>query len=127
MKPKPNNASRSEFHLRGIGQARALPICMCIRLIPTEPALLARWWWRRPAWVWAHWPSPITTRYQPLPIARPEAAWWGIELIAGVELTCEYEGRELHILGYFIRDDDAAIARGDGTVRAPAGPSAFAR
>ncbi len=43
-------------------------------------------------------------------IARTEAAWWGIELINGVELTSEYEGRELHILGYFIRDDDAALA-----------------
>jgi 3',5'-nucleoside bisphosphate phosphatase len=44
-----------------------------------------------------------------LAIARPEAAWWGIELIPGVELTSEYEGRELHILGYFIRDDDPAL------------------
>ena len=43
-------------------------------------------------------------------IARSEAAWWGIELIPGVELTSEFEGRELHILGYFIRDDDAALA-----------------
>ncbi len=47
-----------------------------------------------------------------LTIARPEAAWWGIELISGVELTSEYEGRELHILGYFIRDDDRGPARG---------------
>jgi predicted metal-dependent phosphoesterase TrpH len=44
-----------------------------------------------------------------LPIARAEAQWWGIELIAGVELTCEFEGRELHILGHFIRDDDPAL------------------
>jgi predicted metal-dependent phosphoesterase TrpH len=44
-----------------------------------------------------------------LPIARTEAAWWGIELIAGVELTCELEGRELHVLGHFIRDDDRAL------------------
>jgi 3',5'-nucleoside bisphosphate phosphatase len=44
-----------------------------------------------------------------LPTARAEAAWWGIELIAGVELTCEFEGRELHILGHFIRDDDPAL------------------
>ena len=44
-----------------------------------------------------------------LEIARPEAAWWGIELIPGVELTCGFEGRELHILGYFIRDDDQAL------------------
>jgi predicted metal-dependent phosphoesterase TrpH len=44
-----------------------------------------------------------------LPLARVEAAWWGIELVAGVELTCEFEGRELHILGYFIRDDDQEL------------------
>ncbi len=44
-----------------------------------------------------------------LEIARAEAAWWGIELIPGVELTSEFEGRELHILGYFIRDDDQAL------------------
>ena len=55
-----------------------------------------------------------------LPIARPEAAWWGIELIAGVELTCEFEGRELHILGHFIRDDDRGTLRGDDL--APRGP-----
>jgi predicted metal-dependent phosphoesterase TrpH len=44
-----------------------------------------------------------------LAIARPEAQRWGVELIGGVELTCEYEGRELHILGYFIREDEPAL------------------
>jgi predicted metal-dependent phosphoesterase TrpH len=44
-----------------------------------------------------------------IPVARAEAAWWGIELIAGVELTCEFEGRELHVLGHFVRDDDPAL------------------
>jgi 3',5'-nucleoside bisphosphate phosphatase len=53
-----------------------------------------------------------------LPIARPEAAWWGIELIAGVELTCEFEGRELHILGHFIRDDDRALCEAMTVLRA---------
>ena len=38
--------------------------------------------------------------------ARPEAARWGIELVSGVELTCQDDGRELHILGHFIRDDN---------------------
>lgn len=41
-----------------------------------------------------------------LAVARPEARHWGIELVAGVELTCEHLGRELHILGYFLREDD---------------------
>jgi 3',5'-nucleoside bisphosphate phosphatase len=44
-----------------------------------------------------------------LSVARPEAARWGIELIGGVELTCDYEDREFHILGHFIRDDDPAL------------------
>jgi 3',5'-nucleoside bisphosphate phosphatase len=47
-----------------------------------------------------------------LAIARPEAARWGIELVAGVELTCENRGREFHILGHFIRDDDPALLEG---------------
>jgi 3',5'-nucleoside bisphosphate phosphatase len=44
-----------------------------------------------------------------LPIARPEAARWGIELVSGVELTCQHAGREIHILGYFIEEDDPAL------------------
>ena len=39
-------------------------------------------------------------------VARPEAARVGVELIPGVELTAVREGREVHILGHFIRDDD---------------------
>jgi 3',5'-nucleoside bisphosphate phosphatase len=45
-----------------------------------------------------------------LAVARPEARHWGFELIAGVELTCEYRGRELHVLGYFIREDNPDLA-----------------
>jgi 3',5'-nucleoside bisphosphate phosphatase len=44
-----------------------------------------------------------------LPIARPEAARLGIELVAGVELTCSLDDRELHLLGHFIDDDNAAL------------------
>ena len=53
-----------------------------------------------------------------LAVARPEAARWGIELIAGVELTCEHDGRELHILGHFIRDDDPALLEAMASLRA---------
>src|ERR1700686_3140899 len=28
-----------------------------------------------------------------------------IEVIAGVEISCEYRGQELHLLGYFFRPD----------------------
>jgi predicted metal-dependent phosphoesterase TrpH len=40
-----------------------------------------------------------------LAVARPEAARLGIEMVNGVELTTEFEGRELHLLGYFFRDE----------------------
>jgi predicted metal-dependent phosphoesterase TrpH len=43
-------------------------------------------------------------------VARPEAARLGVELIAGIELTAaDDRGREIHILGHFIRDDDPAL------------------
>jgi 3',5'-nucleoside bisphosphate phosphatase len=45
-----------------------------------------------------------------LEVARPEARHWGVELIAGVELTCQHQGRALHILGYFFREDDPSLA-----------------
>lgn len=38
-------------------------------------------------------------------VARPEAARLGVELVAGVELTAERDGREIHLLGHFVRDD----------------------
>jgi predicted metal-dependent phosphoesterase TrpH len=33
----------------------------------------------------------------------------GLEVIAGVEISAEHEGRELHLLGYFFRPDDPAL------------------
>ena len=53
-----------------------------------------------------------------LAVARPEAARWGIELIPGVELTCGHDGRELHILGHFIRDEDPALLEAMASLRA---------
>ena len=44
-----------------------------------------------------------------LAIARPEAKRLGIELISGIEWTAELEGKEVHILGHFLRDDDPAV------------------
>ena len=35
-----------------------------------------------------------------------------LEVIAGVEITSEFAGRELHLLGYFCRPEDAALAAG---------------
>jgi predicted metal-dependent phosphoesterase TrpH len=48
-------------------------------------------------------------------VARAAADGSGVEVIAGVEITAEFDGRELHLLGYFFRPDDgllnAALAR----------------
>jgi predicted metal-dependent phosphoesterase TrpH len=53
-----------------------------------------------------------------LAVARPEAERWGVELIAGVELTCAHDGRELHILGYFFRENDRALREAAAALRA---------
>ena len=39
-----------------------------------------------------------------------QAAGAAIEVIAGVEVTSEFRGAEVHLLGYFVRTDDAALA-----------------
>lgn len=44
-----------------------------------------------------------------LVVARPEAALWGVELIAGVEWSAGFQQREVHILGHFLRDDDPGV------------------
>jgi len=53
-----------------------------------------------------------------LEVARPEAVRWGVELIAGVELTCGHDRCELHILGHFIRDQDPALLEAMASLRA---------
>ncbi len=52
-----------------------------------------------------------------LAIARPEAIRLGIELIGGVEWTAELDGREVHILGHFVRDDDPALLAASDRLR----------
>jgi len=52
-----------------------------------------------------------------LAVARPEADRLGVELISGVELTCSHEGREIHVLGYFFRDDDPGLSAAMGRLR----------
>lgn len=44
-----------------------------------------------------------------IPAARPEADRLAIELIPGVEITSERDGRELHILGHFVDETDPAL------------------
>jgi predicted metal-dependent phosphoesterase TrpH len=44
-----------------------------------------------------------------LPTARAAAAETEVEVISGVEITSEYHGRELHLLAYFVADDDVEL------------------
>src|SRR5579871_4815150 len=53
-----------------------------------------------------------------LAVARPEADRLGIELVGGVELTCAFDGREIHVLGHFVRDDDPALRGATDALRA---------
>ena len=50
--------------------------------------------------------------------ARLEAARVGIELIPGVELTAERDGREVHILGHFVSEDDPDLVAATQALRA---------
>jgi predicted metal-dependent phosphoesterase TrpH len=52
-----------------------------------------------------------------LAVARPEARYWGVDLIAGVELTCAHLGRELHLLGYFLREDEPGLVAAMASLR----------
>lgn len=45
-----------------------------------------------------------------------EAAAGRLEVIPGVELSAEFGGREVHILGYFVRPDDRRLAEHLATV-----------
>ncbi len=53
-----------------------------------------------------------------LAVARPEAIRLGIELVGGVEWTAELDGREVHILGHFVRDDDPSVLAATAKLRA---------
>ena len=39
------------------------------------------------------------------------AAGTGLEIVSGVEITCEYSAREIHLLGYFVRTEDGPLTR----------------
>lgn len=49
--------------------------------------------------------------------AREEAGRLGIELVAGIELTVEWEGKEIHLLGYFIDPADASLLAETARIR----------
>ena len=46
-----------------------------------------------------------------------QAAAEHLEVIAGVEISAEFRGRELHLLGYFFRPEDEALNRGLADLR----------
>ncbi|MBI1916175.1 MAG: PHP domain-containing protein [Planctomycetes bacterium] len=43
--------------------------------------------------------------------ARAAAAGTGLEVIAGVEISTAHQGRELHLLGYFVSTEDTALSQ----------------
>jgi 3',5'-nucleoside bisphosphate phosphatase len=49
--------------------------------------------------------------------AARQAAGDRIEVIAGVEVTAEHQGREVHLLGYFVRTDDSPLNTALGGLR----------
>ncbi len=42
--------------------------------------------------------------------AACQAAAGAVEVISGVEITAEFRGKEIHLLGYFFRSDDAPLS-----------------
>src|SRR5690606_26195223 len=48
---------------------------------------------------------------------RREAARVSVELIAGIELTAEEGGREVHVLGYFIDEGEPALVAATEALR----------
>lgn len=52
-----------------------------------------------------------------LPLARPEADRLGLEVIAGIEISAELDGREVHILGHFVSEDDRDLAAATAAFR----------
>ena len=52
-----------------------------------------------------------------LPVARPIAEGREIELVGGIELTAVRDGREVHILGHFVRDDDPTLVEATARLR----------
>src|SRR5262249_3698429 len=49
--------------------------------------------------------------------ARAAAAGSPLEVIAGVEITAEFRGRELHLLGYFVDPEEPRLAAALAAVR----------
>src|SRR5262249_25339147 len=49
--------------------------------------------------------------------AREAACGLALEIIAGVEISTEYRGRELHLLGYFVDLEDEPLADALGQLR----------
>src|SRR5262245_30341444 len=52
-----------------------------------------------------------------LPRARDAASGTGLEIISAVEITTEHHGRELHLLAYFVAEDNEALNRALAWIR----------
>jgi 3',5'-nucleoside bisphosphate phosphatase len=49
--------------------------------------------------------------------ARAAATGSGVEVVPAVEITAEHHGKELHLLGYFVRTDDGPLQSALGGLR----------
>ena len=49
--------------------------------------------------------------------AREEGRRLGVEVVNGIEFSAEWDGREIHLLGYFFRDDHNDLAEQASAVR----------
>src|SRR5579885_37674 len=49
--------------------------------------------------------------------ARAAATGSAVEVVAGAEITCEWRGKELHLLAYFVRPDAPLVAALDRLCR----------
>ena len=45
-----------------------------------------------------------------IPEARQEAARLGLNLVPGIEISCQYKGKNFHLLGYGIHAEDPVFA-----------------
>ena len=98
-------------------------ICTSTRRIPTGFARRAKSLSPRQGSAWRRWRSPTMTPSLPWRWLDPRRCGGALSLIAGVELTCEQDGRELHILGHFIRDDDPALLEAMASLRVRSRPA----
>ena len=116
---KPNPISFGRGHLIAGGTVMMVPISTYTRPTQTGCVPRARSSWPPPESAWRPWLSPTTTRYLPSRLLDPRLCVGVWNLLRGVELTCQQDGHEIHVLGHFIRDDDPGLLEATTSLRPP--------